>query len=150
MPNLTGPLTAFGTDTDTRSATAKHPIGSIAYDAAGNKYRYVKAGAAIAATDAVKCNGSALGFDDVRKTAAAGDVCIGSATAAFALADFGFIQVEGIATVKVIVATAAGSPLVTTATAGTLGLAAATDLAGQKAAAALVTGVAAGSAVVFP
>lgn len=150
MPNLTGPASGFATDSDGRSSTAKHALGTIAYDASGNKYRYVKAGATIAINSAVKCNGSALGFDDVRPTAAAGDVCIGSATAAFATGDYGFIQVEGLATVKVVVSTAVGSALVTTATAGTLGLAGTSDLAGQKTAVAIVTGVAAGSAVVFP
>lgn len=132
-----------------RSTTQKFPLGQRAYDALGNEYAYVKAGAAISQYEAVKFNGSTLGWDDVRKTAAANEVVIGVADAAFASGEYGFIGVRGVFTVKVVAATAAGSALVSSSTAGTLALAVATDLAGQKGAVALATGSTSGSAVAF-
>lgn len=147
MPNLSGLPTGAPVDTENRSTTAQLPIGSVHYDRNGNEYTYVKAGAAIAQYDAVLFGGSALGFDDIRPTSAVNQVVVGAATAAFASGEYGFILTRGVATVKVVASTAAGSPLVSSATAGTLALAVATDLAGAKSAVALVTGVATGSAV---
>jgi hypothetical protein len=70
------------------------------------------------------------------------------ADAAFDANDYGFIQCKGVVPLcKVVNATAAGSTLVTSATAGTLALSVAADLAGAAAAVALVTGVAAGSPI---
>jgi hypothetical protein len=124
------------------------PLGTRANDKDGNEYTFVKAGAAIAAADAVRFNGSATGFDDIRPTSAAGQYVVGAAAGtAFSSGDYGFILSRGVATVKVVVSTAAGSVLVTNGTAGTLALATATELAGSRGAVALVTGVAAGSAV---
>jgi len=147
MAQFTGaPLAApFGGDTR-RSTTAEAPLGSVQFDAVGNKYRYIKAGATIAQYDALQFNGSAAGWDDVRPTSAVGQVVIGSATAAFASGEYGYILEAGVGTVKVAAGTAAGSSLVSSATAGTLALGAATDIA-YRPAVALVTGVAAGSAV---
>jgi hypothetical protein len=148
MANLTGPMQVFPVDSTDRSTTAKLPLGTVARDAAGNEYTYVRAGAAIAAADAVRFGGSATGFDDIRPTSAAAQYVVGAAAGtAFDSLAYGFILTKGVATVKVVVATAAGSVLVTNGTAGTLALATATELAGSRGATALVTGVAAGSAV---
>jgi hypothetical protein len=73
---------------------------------------------------------------------------VGAATAAFASGEYGYIIVSGVATVKVAVGTAAGSQLGSSATAGTLELLDGSDIA-YRPAVALVTGVAAGSAVAF-
>jgi hypothetical protein len=129
-----------------RSTVAKAPLGSKAYDEKGNEFIYVKAGAAIDANEAVMFSGSALGFDDVRKTSGLHKPVLGVATAAFASGAFGYIQSKGVVTCKVIVSTAAGSSLVASGTAGTLKIGEATDLA-YRPAVALVTGVAEGSAV---
>lgn len=141
--------TNFGPGTDTRrSTTAEAPLGLRVSGPNGEEFTYVKAGAAIAQYDAVRFNGSATGWDDVRPTSAAGQVVIGAATAAFSSGDYGFIQTRGAATVKVAVGTTAGVALVPNATAGTLAVAQATDTTFSNAIA-LVTGVAAGSAVMF-
>lgn len=129
-----------------RSTTALHVLGTRRLDTAGNEYTYVKAGATIAQYDACKFNGSAAGYDDVRPTSAAEQVVIGAAQAAFASAEYGWLLTRGIGTVKVVVATAAGSALVPNATAGTLALAVAAGVSFTSVVA-LVTGVAAGSAV---
>jgi hypothetical protein len=144
---LTGPKQFFPSGGDTkRSTTAEETVGAKAYDDAGNEYTYVKAGAAIAQYDAVRFSGSAAGWDDIRSTSATNQTVVGAATAAFASADYGYIQTKGVATVKVAVGTAAGSALVTNATAGTMALGDATGF-GVRPAVALVTGVAAGSAI---
>ena len=146
MAILTGSaIAAVGNDT-TRSTTALNPLGFTAYDSLGNEYTYIKAGATIAVNDAVRFQGSALGFDDVRPTSAINQIVLGAATAAFAANEYGFVLSKGVATVKVVNATAALSPLVTNATAGTLALADATAF-GLRPAVALVTGVTAGSGV---
>lgn len=143
-----GPATAL--DTTTRwAAQPPFPLGTRAKDFAGNKWILVKAGANIAANDPVVFQGSALGYDDVRSASAAQQLVIGVATAAFvqATAPFGFVQTHGVVTCKVVAATAATSILVTGAVAAQLELADATDFAGARPAVALVTGVAAGSAI---
>jgi hypothetical protein len=119
---------AVATTIGARDTTPKMPIGTQTFDAAGNTWTYVKAGAAIAAKNAVMCNGSALGWDDVRPTSAANQAVVGVADLAFASGDYGFIQTDGIATALVANSTAVGSLLVSSAVAGVLALAAATDL----------------------
>ena len=135
-----------GVDSTSRHATEVMPLGTLGYDEDGNEYRFVKAGAAIAANDAVKLNGSALGYDDVRVTTNDDEVLFGVATAAFDSGAYGFVLTRGVVVCKVIVATAAGSSLVPGATDGTLKLAVTASL-NSKAAVALVTGVAEGSAI---
>ena len=150
MARLTGPVHGTPGDSTRRTTTAELPVGTRVHGIGGSVWVYVKAGAAIAQYDACKCNGSAAGYDDVRPTAAISELAIGVADAAFSSGDYGFIQVEGVCTCKVVAATAAGSLLVTSATAGTLKLATeAESLAGARGAAALVTGVAAGSAIIL-
>lgn len=149
MAQLTGPMPAFPVNSVDRSTTQKLPLGTRAFDNAGNEYTYVKAGATIAAADAVRFGGSATGFDDVRPTDAANQFVVGAADGtAFASGEYGFIKTRGVSTVKVAVGVAAGSLLTTSTTAGTLALSTtAADLSGTRPAVALVTGVAAGSAV---
>lgn len=147
-----GPTGFAGVDSTSRHTTEKVPLGTKGYDSAGNEYTFVKAGATIAVNDAVTFQGSAAGYDDVRPTSARQQMVLGAATAAFTTGQYGFILTRGVATVKVVVATAAGSLLVSSGTAGTLALAVEADagvddLAGARGASALVTGVAAGSAV---
>lgn len=141
-----GPATAL--DSTTRwTAQPAFPLGTRAKDFAGNKWILVKAGATVAANDPCVFQGSALGYDDVRPASAAQQLVIGVATAAIASGSWGFIQTHGVVTCKVVVATAAGSLLVTGAVAAQLELADATDFAGARPAVALVTGVAAGSGI---
>lgn len=148
MAQLTGPTLSFPCNSVDRSTTAKLPIGTIALDKNGYEYTYVKAGADIAAADAVRFGGSVLGFDDVRPTSAANQYVLGAADGtAFTSGDYGFIKTKGVAVVKCVVATAAGSLVIPNATAGTLALATTSQIPGQRACVALVTGVAAGSEV---
>jgi hypothetical protein len=148
MANLTGPMGVFPVTSTDRSTTIKLPLGTKAFDASGNEYTYVLAGAAIAAYDALRFNDNAAGWGDIRPTSAAGQyVCGAAAGTAFDSATYGFILTRGVATVKVVNATAVGSVLVTNGTAGTLALATAAELAGSRGATALVAGVTAGSAV---
>jgi hypothetical protein len=129
MAILTGPQFFIPSGGDTkRSTTQEAQLGAKAYDALGNEYRYVKAGAAIAATDAVRFQGSALGYDDVRSTSAAAQPVIGVATAAFAGSDYGFVLVNGIVSVKTSGAVAVNTALVSSGTAGTLAAYANTDV----------------------
>jgi hypothetical protein len=148
MPAIfTGPGGFFPSGGDTkRSTTAEAELGSRAYDSSDREYTYVKAGAAIAANDACIFTGSALGFDSVIPSAAAEQVIVGVATAAFDSAAYGYIQTRGRVTCKTVNGIAAGSSLSTNATAGTLKIAIAGDLSHSNAVA-LVTGVTAGSAI---
>lgn len=115
-------------DTSQRDTVQKLPLGSVGYDADGKEYRYVRAGAAIAANDAVRFQGSALGFDDVRPTSAVQQSVVGVALAAFASGDYGWVLRRGVGSVKTTGAVAVGTTLATGATAGTLAAAAATDV----------------------
>lgn len=119
-------LIAKGSST-ARSATQHLPIGTRAIDADGNEYLYVKAGGAIAATDAVAA-GSTTGLSGVVQTAntATGAPWIGVGHAAFANNEYGFIQTRGVASVKTGNITA-GATVIAKTTAGTLNDAAATD-----------------------
>lgn len=129
------------------STVQQNPLGmKIVVDEV--EYTYIKAGAAIAQYDACRFAGSALGFDDVRPTSAAGQAVLGAAQQAFASGEYGWLATRGVFTSKVVVSTAAGSALVPNGTAGTLAIAQATDVTFSSAVA-LVTGVAAGSAVAF-
>lgn len=150
MANFTGLAgsTELTSTSRTTVQSASHALGSRFYDKDGNEYVYVKAGATIAAKDAVRFAGSVLGYDDIRPTSADNQQVLGAATAAFASAEFGCVLTRGICDVKVIVATAAGSALNSGGTAGTLKLAVAADVSNVRAVA-LVTGVAAGSGVAF-
>jgi hypothetical protein len=120
-------------------------VGTTAFDSkTGYRYVYITAGAAIAQYDACRV---VADLSDVRPTSAVNQPVLGVAQAAIASGASGWIQTHGKMTCKVVVATAAGSPLVTNATAGTLALADATGFAAPGRGIALVTGVAAGSAI---
>lgn len=112
-----------------RSTTTIYPLGTLARDASGNEYIYVKAGAAININEPVRPN---AGLGDVRATSAAQQAVLGVADAAFANAENGFILSRGSVTAKVVGATAINSLLVTGAVAATLELADATDFAGTR------------------
>jgi hypothetical protein len=149
MANL-GSLPAGAPHNDTERSTVQlFPLGARVFDKDGGEYTYVKAGASIAKNDAVRFAGSSLGYDDVRPTSAVSQGVLGVATEAFSSGDYGFVQTRGVVPLcKCVNGTAAGALLGSTGTAGTLGLAVNTDLQGRGAVA-LVTGVAAGSAIVL-
>lgn len=136
----------YGALTDTHT-TEVNTLGMRFRKGNGDEYVFVKAGAAIAQYDAVRFSGSASGYDDVRPTSAINQVVLGAAQVAIASGSYGWILEHGVGTAKVVAATAAGSSLGSTATAGTLGLVDATVFGNVGKAVALVTGVAAGSAV---
>jgi hypothetical protein len=138
----------FVGDSTRRTTTQEMPLGTKAYGPSGSEYVYVKAGASIAQYDACTFQGSATGYDDVRPTSATQQYIVGVADTAFSSGDYGFLQSKGVCTCKVNTSDAAGSLLVTKATAGTLTLAAASSLPSTPAVA-LVTGAAAGSAIVL-
>jgi hypothetical protein len=116
-------------DSTTRSTTTLYPLGTLARDAAGNEYIYVKAGATIPINSAVKANAD---LSDVRVTAAAGDALVGVADAAFATGDNGFLLSRG--TVSVITAGAiAANTLLSPAAAGAMAAMAAADLVAKPA-----------------
>lgn len=139
MAALTGPTLTFPVDSTDRSTTAKAPLGTRAFDNAGNQYVYGKAGAAVGALQAVCFNGSATGWDDVRPTSAAHQVVIGCAGGtAFAENDYGFFQTRGVATVLATDAISAGAAVGSSATAGLLVAVDATAY-GNKAGVVLVT-----------
>lgn len=121
------------------------PVGTKAYDLAGNEYTAVKAGAAIAINEAVTFN---AGLSDVRKTSADEQMVLGVADTAFASGDFGWLLTQGLVTCKVIAATAINSLLSSGATGGTLKLSVAATLAGARGAV-QVTAEAAGLASVY-
>jgi hypothetical protein len=120
-------------------------VGTIAFDSVtGYRYIRVTAGAAIAQYDAVRCNGA---LSDVRPTSAVDQFVLGSAPAAIASGD-GWIQIDGVMTVKVSAGVAsAGVPLASSATAGTLAAGATTSLAPKGVS--LAAGNAAGSSVLM-
>lgn len=130
MANLTCPTTSFPVDSTWRGQTNTHgiPLGTRAYASGGREYVFIKAGAAIAALDALRFNGSADGFDDVRPTSAAHQFVVGAADGtAFDSGDYGFMLARGKTTVLVTDAVAAGASLRSSSTAGLLITSAATE-----------------------
>lgn len=126
MATLTG--TAVLGDVTTRSTTPLNAIGTRVPDTDGNIWRYIKAGASIAQYDALRFQGSALGWDDVRPTSAAAQPIIGVAQAAFSSGDYGFILEKGIGQMKTTGTVAANVQLVSNGTAGTGAAYANTDI----------------------
>ena len=113
------------TDSATRSATTLYPLGTLARDANGNEYIYVKAGAAIPINAAVQPNAD---LADCRQTSAANQAVLGVADAAFANGDNGFILSKGTTNVLTGGAIAAGA-LLGSAAAGAMAAADATTVA---------------------
>ena len=126
MATLTG--TAYLGDVTTRSTTPLNAIGTKAVDTDGNTWRYIKAGANIAQYDAVRFQGSALGWDDVRPTSAVAQPIVGVAQAAFTSGDYGFVLVNGVGSMKTTGTLAANVQVVSNATAGTGAAYANTDI----------------------
>lgn len=115
-------------DSTKRTTTAYFALGTKAIDRSGNEYTYVRAGGAIAATDAVKLSGTE-GLEAVvaTGTTVTGEPFLGVGHAAFADNEYGFIQTRGTASVKTGNITA-GAVVVPKTTAGTLNDAAAADV----------------------
>jgi hypothetical protein len=130
MANLTCPHTSFPVDSTWRGQTNTHgiPLGTRAFASGGREYVFIKAGANIAAFDALRFAGTATGVDDVRPTSAAHQFVVGAADGtAFTSGDFGFMLVRGASTVLVTDAVVAGSVLRSSSTAGLLIISAATE-----------------------
>lgn len=128
MANFSGPILVAPVGPADRHTTPQLPLGATLVDANGNEYTYVKAGATIAQYDAVRFQGSALGWDDVRPTSAVAQPVVGAAQAAFASGEYGFVLTSGVGTVKTSGTVAANVQLVSSATAGTLAAYANTDI----------------------
>jgi hypothetical protein len=141
MANLTCPTVSFPVDSTWRgqSNTYGVPLGTRAFASGGREYMFVKAGAAIAAKDALRFGLSATGTDDVRATSAANQHVIGAADGtAFASGDYGFMLTKGYTTVLATDSITAGATVISSATAGLLIAAAGTDT-GNHAGVVLVT-----------
>ncbi len=141
MANLTCPTTSFPVDSTWRGQTNTPgiPLGTRAYASGGREYVFVKAGAGIAAKDALRFGLSAAGFDDVRPTSAANQHVIGAADGtAFSSGDYGFMLAKGPSTVLATDAITAGATVISSSTAGLLIAAAGTDT-GNHAGVVLVT-----------
>jgi len=105
-------------------------LGSRWIEEDGTEYTYVKAGAAIAAGDAVKIDTSDttnLPFT-VIKTSAATSKMVGVAESAFTSGYYGWIVTKGRVEANVATSVAAGDGLIPTSTAGRLGTYANTDV----------------------
>lgn len=114
--------------------TQKHALGIQVDGDDGCRYRYIRAGAAIAANDALTVD-AAEGHYDFHPTSAANQPITGIAVVAIADNKFGWVKTGGKATVKVAAAIVAGAHLVSTGTAGTLDDVAAAAADAQAAAA---------------
>jgi hypothetical protein len=113
---------------------AKHALGIEVDCDDGTRRKYIRAGAAIAANDALKVD-VAEGAYDLDPTSAAAQPIAGVATHAIADNSFSWVIVRGKATVKVAATIVAGAHLVSTGTAGTLDDVAAAAADAQAAAA---------------
>jgi hypothetical protein len=115
---------ALGVDVDKESsATQEHPLGLRvqAEDATYGvrEYEYVKAGGAVAATDAVIADVAEENLS-VIPSSAADQPLRGVAHVAIDDNEFAFIVVKGAVSVKAAATVVAGTPAVPTATGGTL------------------------------
>jgi hypothetical protein len=95
------------------------PLGALFDAGNGNFFQFIRAGAAIAQYDALELD-EAEGPNDFHPTSAVNQPVHGIAQVALADNKFGFMQVRGVATVKVAAGFAAGLVATTTAVAGTL------------------------------
>jgi hypothetical protein len=141
MAQLTGTVGAFPINSTWRGQTNTHgvPLGTRAYASGGREYVFVKAGAAIAAKDALRFGLSATGLDDVRPTSALQQFVVGAADGtAFDSGDYGFMLAKGYSTVLATDSITAGATVVASGTAGLLIAADATHY-GNKAGVVLVT-----------
>lgn len=138
MPVATPSAVGFiGVDVTRVDTVQKFPLGQTITTANGGRYRYIRAGAAIAQYDALKAD-AAEGAFDWQPTAAADEGILGIAQVAIGDNEFGWVLIEGKGFVKVAATVVAGASLVTIATAGTL------DDTAAAAGNALATGVGVG------
>lgn len=130
MANLTCPAASFPVESTWRDQTNTYglPLGTRAYASGGREYVFVKAGASIAAKDALRFGLSATGTDDVVPTSAAHQFVVGAADGtAFASGDYGFMLAKGYTTVMATDSITAGATVRSSATAGVLIASAATE-----------------------
>lgn len=117
MAELTGYTQTFDSDTTTVDDSARHPLGTRAFDTAGNEYIYLKGVASTAA-------GSWVTFDEAHLTTLAVADAIGRVAIAMAatVADkYGWYQIYGKNTVaKVLTGFADNGAIYLTATAGSV------------------------------
>ncbi len=113
------PTVIVGSTTDT-GTTALHPVGTRAFDAAGNEYIYVKAGSAIAQFDAVTFSAGDTDFSNVISTSAVQQYVLGAAQVAIANGSYGWILHRGLGRVKATDAIAEGAFAFSSATGGLL------------------------------
>jgi hypothetical protein len=139
MAALTGLLQTYSIDTTARSATihAGLNLGAKAFDKDGNEYTYVLAQGTIAANAAARTGTLA---NTVLATSGTQQNVIGVATTAFADTEYGFLLTRGTTTALVANSTAAGSCLVSSATAGVLKIGEATDFSARGIAAVTSSG----------
>jgi len=95
------------------------PLGGLITHPNGDVFQCIRAGAAIALNDALELD-QAEGANDFHPTSATAQPVHGIAVVALADNKFGFMQIRGVATVKVAASFAAGLAATTTSTAGTL------------------------------
>lgn len=106
-----------GTTTD--GAGAEFPMGMLAFGGDGTIWRYVQANAAIAKGDYV-CIGADNQCRKGTKALVDGGHTIGVAQAAFADDELGWVLVQGVGVVNVLISCSASIPLSTTGTSGFL------------------------------
>lgn len=100
--------------------TQKHELGLEVDGIDGNRYKYIRAGAAIAVGDALKVD-YAEGPNDLDPISAVSQAIAALAPVAIADNKFGFVVIQGfLAGVKMAGSTAAGAKLGSSATAATL------------------------------
>lgn len=129
-----------------RGQTLWLPVGTRAYDVAGNEYTMVKAGATIALNDACRLNAGLL---DVRPTSADNQQVVGIANTAFTSGDYGWLLTRGTAVVKMIAATAINVPLASGGTAGTLKLNVAADIGTRPIVSSIAEAAGTGTAIIL-
>jgi hypothetical protein len=123
MPSVVSPSHKhLGIDVERVSAVAEHNLGLEVSCTDGTTRRYYRAGAAIAAGDALITD-TAEGPNDVQPSAAADTPIVGVWPSAYpAIADNSYFWavVKGLVSVKAAATVVAGAPAVPIATAGTL------------------------------
>jgi hypothetical protein len=92
MPQLKGPVLAYGADTEDRSTIAKVPVGTRAHDGDGNEYLYIKAEGAIAVYAPVAITN---GVGEAAQSADAKGFAGIASDAAFADEEYGYILSQG-------------------------------------------------------
>lgn len=116
MAQLTGPARVFEANTATLDTTAQHAVGIRAQDASGNEYVYALGVASTAANSWVT-------FDEALATTLAvadGQGRVGIAMAAIVASTYGWYQIYGSGTGKVLTGFADNGKVYLTSTAGSV------------------------------